>query len=166
MCKASNTNSKISIEVNDRSARVSFDIPVVASENTPENWENLAIDILGSFSTRIIESLRRRIAACEAKLVHHLDTAYTTEYGQRILYKNGKVQESFNYPNYQGMKDCIKALEFSSFRAVLDNRPWIDQILKALLNDPEQNHEDAGGFKYSQLVSLLCEVHMFPKQDC
>ena len=62
--------------------------------------------------------------------------------------------------SYEAMSDCIKALQFSQFRSVLENPMWIDQIIKALLNDTEQNHEDAGGFKYSQLVSMLCGLQL------
>ena len=36
-----------------------------------------------------------------------------------------------------------------------------DQKIKALLNDTEQDHSDCGGFKYSELVSMLCELHAF-----
>lgn len=124
----------------------------------------ICIDILSAFSNRIIDALRRRQAACKAKLFKNLGTAYTDSNHMQIFYKEGNRLCSFNMPNYEAMSDCIKALRFSKFRAVLDEPTWIDQIIKALLNDPDQNHEDAGGFKYSELVSLLCATHMYHVQ--
>ena len=122
----------------------------------------ISCDILGSFSKRIIASLERRMSACMEKLMNHFDTAFTYPYGGQIFYraKNNRL-EAFNLPTYEGMEECIEALKHSRFAEVLDNSMWVDQILKALLNDPEQDHSDAGCFKYSQLVSLLMECHLY-----
>lgn len=122
------------------------------------------VDILGAFSSRIIDSLKRRQESCKTKLFKNIETAFTDSNGMQIGYKEGTRFCTFNIPNYNAMSDCIKALRFSEFGTVLDEPTWIDQILKALLNDPEQNHEDAGGFKYSELVSMLCAIHMYHVQ--
>ena len=62
------------------------------------------------------------------------------------------------------MKDAVKALSQSQFKSFLKNKLWIDQTLKALLNDTEQDHSDMGGFRYSQLVSILCELQACPQE--
>ena len=59
----------------------------------------------------------------------------------------------------------IKALRESQFKAYFENKFWVDQTLKALLNDTEMHHEDKGCFKYSELISLLCELQACPP-DC
>lgn len=120
---------------------------------------NICVDIIEAFSSRIIASLERRQEACKAKLFKNIGTAFTDPNGLQIVYKEDKRTCIFNMPSYEAMSDCINALQFYQFRAVLENPMWIDQIIKALLNDTEQNHEDAGGFKYSQLVSVLCGFH-------
>lgn len=117
--------------------------------------------IFNAFSSRIIAALKRRQAACKAKLFKNIGTAFTDSNGMQIWYKEGNRLCSFNMLSYAAMSDCIKAFQFSEYHAVLREPAWIDQIIKALLNDPEQNHEDAGGFKYSELVSMLCAIHMY-----
>ena len=126
---------------------------------TESQVKGIYADIIGAFSSRIIASLERRQEACKAKLFKNIGTAFTDPNGLHIMYKEDNRTCTFNMPSYEAMSDCIKALRFSEFRAVLDKPTWIDQIIKALLNDTEQNHEDAGGFKYSQLVSMLCDLH-------
>ena len=127
---------------------------------TESQVKGTCADIIGAFSSRIIASLERRQDACKAKLFKNIGTAYTDSNHMQIFYKEGNRLCSFNMPSYEAMSDCIKALQFSEFRDVLDEPMWIDQIIKALLHDTEQNHEDAGGFKYSQLVSMLCGLHL------
>ena len=127
---------------------------------TESQIKGIHADIIGAFSSRIIASLERRQEACKAKLFKNIGTAFTDPNGLQIVYKEDNRTCTFNMLSYNAMLDCIKALQFSQFRTVLENPMWIDQIIKALLNDTEQNHEDAGGFKYSQLVSMLCSIHM------
>ena len=158
-------NNPFELERTEEGIRLSMILPV--REPNPENFltEDQAMarcmDILGSFSKRIIASLERRQEACKAKLFKNLGTAFTDPNCMQIGYMEDKRLCTFNMPSYGAMSDCIKALKFSQFRSVLENPTMIDQIIKALLNDTEQNHEDAGGFKYSQLVSMLCEFHIF-----
>ena len=126
---------------------------------TESQVKDIRADIIGAFSSRIIGSLERRQEACKAKLFKNIGTAFTDPDGLQIVYKENNHTCIFNMSSYEAMSECIKALQFSKFRAVLEKPMWIDQIIKALLNDTEQNHEDAGGFKYSQLVSMLCDIH-------
>ena len=127
---------------------------------TESQVKGTCADIIGAFSSRIIASLERRQNACKAKLFKNIGTAFTDPDGLQIVYKEDNRTCIFNMPSYEAMSDCINALQFSQFRSVLESPMWIDQIIKALLNDTEQNHEDAGGFKYSQLVSMLCGLHL------
>ena len=118
-------------------------------------------DMISSFSDLIIASLERRMTACQNNLINHIsDITYND--GCHIVWKkkNGG-RGNFNVPSLKNMQDCVKALEQGCQKAVLDNPAWIDQILKALLNDTEQDHSDKGGFPYSELISLLMEIHMF-----
>jgi len=120
------------------------------------------MDILGSFSDIIKSSLERRMEACQQNLINHIQDVEFND-GKHIVYnrKDGSCG-TFNIPSFQGMQDCVKALEQSQYKSILKNKLWIDQILKALLNDTEQHHEDQGVFKYSDLISMLCELHACP----
>ena len=122
----------------------------------------LMMDIIGAFSPRIIASLERRMQACQSLLINHINDIEYND-GQHICWrrKDGTGGD-FNIPSFQAMQDCIKALEHSCFKDFCKNKAWIDQTLKALLNDTEQDHSDCGGFRYSQLVSILCELQACP----
>ena len=122
------------------------------------------LDIVGAFSPRIIGSLQRRMKACQQLLINHIDDIEYND-GQHICWrrKDGTTG-NFNIPSFQAMQDCVKALEHSCFKEFTQKKPWVDQTLKALLNDTEQDHSDCGGFKYSQLVSILCELQACPTE--
>jgi hypothetical protein len=57
------------------------------------------------------------------------------------------------------MKNAISVLKEGKWKQFLESGIYLDQTLKALLNDTEQDHSDEGSFKYSELVSLLCEFY-------
>ena len=134
-----------------------FDIDKFKSDNVGR-----MMDILGSFSDIIKASLERRMEACQQNLINHIQDVEFND-GRHIVYhrRDGSVG-TFNVPTFQAMQDCVKALKESQFKSVLKNKLWVDQILKALLNDVEQHHEDQGRFKYSDLISMLCELHACP----
>lgn len=119
-------------------------------------------DLIGSFSTRIIASLERRMRACQENLIRHLDDVeYSDDCGHIVYRRKDGSTGTFNVPSFNAMKDAVKALKKSFWKDFLSNSIWIDQTIKALLNDTEQDHSDCGGFKYSELVSMLCELHAF-----
>lgn len=122
----------------------------------------LMMDIIGAFSPRIIASLERRMQACQRNLLNHLEDIEYND-GMHICWrrKDGTGGD-FNVPSFKAMQDAVKALEHSCFREFCTKKVWIDQTLKALLNDTEQDHSDCGGFRYSQLVSVLCELQACP----
>ena len=125
----------------------------------------LMIDIIGAFSPRIIASLERRMQACQSLLIVHINDIEYND-GRHICWrrKDGTGGD-FNIPSFEAMQNCIKALEKSDFKMFCTRRSWIDQVLKALLNDTEQDHSDMGGFRYSQLVSILCELQSCPYSE-
>jgi hypothetical protein len=118
-----------------------------------------ALDLIGAYSPILIASLERRMQACEQNLIRHLnDIEYADDCGHIVYVRKDKTRGNFNIPSFNTMKDAVKALSQSQFKSFFENKCWIDQTLKALLNDTEMHHEDKGCFKYSELISLLCEL--------
>ena len=120
---------------------------------------NYSIDLIGEYSSILIASLKRRMLACEQNLIKHLDSIeYADNCGHIVYVRKDKTRGGFNVYSFNAMKDAVKALSQSQFKAFFENKCWVDQTLKALLNDTEMHHEDRGCFKYSDLISLLCEL--------
>ena len=137
-----------------------FDIDVMRQRS-----KNYALDLIGAYSPILISSLERRMQACEQNLIRHLDDIeYADNCGHIVYVRKDKTRGNFNIPSFNAMKDAIKALHQSQFKSFLGNKSWIDQTLKALLNDTEMHHEDKGCFKYSELISLLCELQACPPE--
>lgn len=123
--------------------------------------ENYSLDLIGAYSPILIASLERRMQACEQNLIKHLNSIeYADNCGHIVYVRKDKSRGFFNVPSFNAMKDATTALYKSQFKSFIENKFWIDQTLKALLNDTEQHHEDMKGFKYSELISLLCELHI------
>lgn len=115
-------------------------------------------ELIRAFSYRLIDSLKRRMAACQKNLLNHINdcTAYG---GCTIMWirKDG-TKGYFNIPSFETMKDAVDALEHRNWWTFYRSKPMVDQTIKALMNDPEQDHSDAEQFRYSELVSALCEA--------
>ena len=123
------------------------------------------MDLIGAYSPLLIASLKRRMQACEENLIRHLDDIeYADDCGHIVYVRKDKTRGSFNVPSFNAMNTAIATLQKSKFKSFLENKIWIDQTLKALLNDTEQHHEDMKGFKYSELISLLCELQACPSE--
>ena len=157
------TEMNITVQIpfcNKKGSDNDIDLNEVRKKREARNW-----DLLGTFSKRIIASLERRMRACQENLIHHLDDVVYSDKARCIVYcrKDGS-EGNFNMQSFNAMKDCVKALKQSCWRSVLENPFWIDQILKALLNDTEMDHSDEGVLKYSDLISLLCEIHLMNPQ--
>lgn len=145
---------------NKRGSDNDIDLSELRRKREARNW-----DLLGTFSERIIDSLERRMRACQENLIRHLDdVVYSDEAGCIVYSRKDGSEGKFNTISFNAMKDCVKALKQSCWIGVLENPFWIDQIIKALLNDTEQDHSDKGVFKYSELISLLCEIHLMGPQ--
>lgn len=132
-----------------------FDIDRVRTRHETYAW-----DLLGSFSKRLIASLERRMKACRENLIRHIDNIeYSDECGHIVYVRKDGTRGTFNVSSYECMQQAVKALKQSCWKEFMHNPFWADQTLKALLNDTEQDHSDEKNLKYSELVSLLCEVH-------
>lgn len=115
--------------------------------------------IVNAFSSRIIASLRRRMAACQQLLINHVnDIEYNN--GVDICWKRKDGSFGcFNIPSFMAMQSALEELEKEAQPCLASGQ--IDQILKALLNDTENiSHEDANGYKWSELISTLCWHHV------
>ena len=124
-----------------------------------------SLDLIGAYSPILIASLERRMQACEQNLIRHLDDIdYADDCGHIEYIRKDKTHGNFNVSSFNAMKDAVKALSQSQFKSFFENKIWIDQTLKALLNDTEMHHEDKGCFKYSELISLLCELQACPPE--
>ena len=131
-------------------------------DKSRKRTEAFLFDLIGSFASRMIASLERRMRACQENLIRHLnDVEYSDECGHIVYRRKDGSTGTFNVPSFNMMKDAVTALKQSRWREFKDNPFWIDQTLKALLNDTEQDHSDCGKLKYSDLVNFLCEVHAF-----
>ena len=124
----------------------------------------MMLNIVGAFSPRIINSLQRRMQACQSLLINHINDIEYNDGMHICWYRKDGTGGDFNIPSFQAMQDAVKALEHSCFKEFCTKKVWIDQTLKALLNDTEQDHSDMGGFRYSQLVSILCELQACPPE--
>ena len=114
-------------------------------------------DLIGSFSEMIIKSVERRMQACQAQLLEHISEG--KGYGESVFVwvdKRG-VTRTFNLTSYKLMEDVVKSLKQSDWRFLCTTGPAKVQVVKALMNDPEQDHSDRGDFHYSELVSFLTE---------
>jgi len=142
-----------------KSAGSDFDL-----DKARERGTALMMSIIEAFSPHIIASLERRMQACQSLLLAHINDIEYND-GMHICWrrKDGTGGD-FNIPSFQAMQDCVKALEHSCFKEFCTKKVWIDQTLKALLNDTEQDHSDMDGFRYSQLVSILCELQACPPE--
>ena len=119
------------------------------------------LDLLGTYSEIIMSSLVHRMTACMNNLKNHFnDIEYCDECGHIVYVRKDNTRGQFNVPSYEAMQDAIKALQQSSYKEFLENPVWVDQTLKALLNDTEHHQVDLKEFKYSELISLLCEAHV------
>ena len=126
---------------------------------------NYSTDLIEAYSPILIASLKRRMQACEENLIRHLnDIEYADHCGHIIYVRKDKTRGGFNVHSFNAMKDAIKALSQRQFKSFFENKCWVDQTLKALLNDTEMHHDDKGCFKYSDLISLLCELQACPPE--
>ena len=156
------------IKINHENVEMTIQIPFCNTQKgsdfdldkSRKHAEAFLFDLIGSFSKRMIASLERRMCACQENLMRHLDTVEYADNCGHIVYrrKDGSVG-TFNVPSFEVMKNAVKALRQSNWREFKDNPAFIDQTLKALLNDTEQDHSDIGKLKYSDLISFLCEAH-------
>lgn len=153
--KYTEMNVQIQIPFCNKQKGADFDL-----DKSRKRAEAFLFDLIGSFAPRMIASLERRMRACQENLIRHLDTVeYSDECGHIVYRRKDGSTGTFNVPSFNVMKDAVKALKQSDWHGFKNNPMFIDQTLKALLNDTEQDHSDCGKLKYSDLISFLCEAH-------
>lgn len=127
--------------------------------------QEYAKSIIETYVDILIGTLTRRMTACALHLQLHLDDIdYADNCGHICWKRRDGSYGQFNVKSYEAMENAIKALKQGCFGEFLEKPAWIDQTLKALLNDPEDTHKDFKEHKYSELVSLLCEAHTVSHQ--
>ena len=156
------TELNLTVQVPFCNKQAGSDFDLDKARKKQEAW---VFDLIGSYSTLIIESLKRRMKACQENLIRHLDDVeYSDECGHIVYRRKDNSTGTFNVPSFKAMQEAVTALRQSRWRDYMNNPIWIDQTLKALLNDTVQDHSDKGTLKYSDLVSVLCELHAFNRK--
>lgn len=115
-------------------------------------------DIIGAFSERLIAAIKRRMEACQNNLLNHLEDCVSHN-GQVISWirKDGTTG-SFSVVSFEIMEKAVASLKKGAWWEFATNKLMVDQTIKALLNDTEQDHSDAGSFRYSELCSVLLSL--------
>lgn len=118
-------------------------------------------DILQAFRGRLIETLERRLEACQRNLLNHLSTIKSND-GDLIVYqrKDGSYG-MFNPFSYSLMEKALEDLRVGKVDRLLTDSWWAMQIVEGLLNDPETDHSDSELYKFSDLVSVLVNIIKF-----
>ncbi len=151
-----------------KDSTISFNLPLkefsfdeASIEALELKVKHLAHDILGSFSSYLIKVLEARQEACLTKLLSHITDAYQVgPYTVEWKRKNG-TYDHFSKASFEAMTEGIELLKNSNWEEFLNETLVLDQTIKALLNMPNLDHSDQGGFRFSELVSLLMECYMF-----
>lgn len=118
--------------------------------------------ILEAFAPRLIEVLEARMAACRKKLLDHISEAFTPTEGIICWTRKDGSADHYSQASFDAMEAAVKCLKKSGADFKYAPLAVVDQTLKALLNMPELDHSDMGGFTFAELVSVLCELHANP----
>ena len=158
-------SNNINLSFNENGCTVKFNLPERHETCSEEelNRRKTAIrsrlhDLLGSFAPRMIEALQARMSACRQKLLAHIGEAWTPCVGIICWQRSDGVTDHFSQSSYETMGRAIMNLSAGNFAGFFENVLEVDQTLKALLNMPELDHSDCGGFRFSELVSALMEA--------
>lgn len=124
-----------------------------------------ALDIIGSFSAYLTLLLKRRGEACMKLLRSHISDVFYNNGFTIAWHRKDGTTGYFNVPTYGNIQEAIKQLQHGRYKEFLNTPSSVDQAIKAIMNDPELDHADSGSFKFSELVSVLCEYHILLKED-
>lgn len=149
------------VEVKNNAVEITTTIPLMRSS---ENFRSpdRAIDIIDAFSTRLILLLKRRGEACVKLLRSHVNEVFFNDGFTIAWHRKDKTVGYFCIPGYKNIQKAIEQLQQGDYNKFLNSHTSTDQAIKAIMNDPELDHSDAGSFKFSELVSVLCECHILP----
>jgi hypothetical protein len=157
--KIRSTENGVEISINVLFPLKNSEASEINTEEIRQRNQGFALDVIGSYREYLIKVLNNRMQACVNNLFNHRDDVVFND-GQQIVYKRKDgSHHSFNVPSYMQMQDCLFALEHGMYKDILRNKVWIDQIIKAICNEPDVAKEDKGTIKFSDLISVLCEIH-------
>lgn len=148
------------IEIKNNAVEITTTIPLMMNDEGLRVCDPIkALDIIVTFSPYIIELLSKRMEACMKLLRAHVnDVIFNNGYTIAWRRKDNSIGY-FNAPSYQVMEEAVKLLKDGEYNKYMKSLPMIDQTIKAIMNDPDLDHSDRGNYKFSQLVSVLCEIH-------
>lgn len=152
------------VEVKNNAVEITTTIPLMQGDEIFRSPDR-AMEIIGSFSAYLIILLKRREEACIKLLRNHINDVFFND-GFTIAWhrKDGTVGY-FCIPGYENIQKAIEQLQHGRYKEFLDTFSSVDQAIKAIMNDPELDHADCGSFKFSELVSVLCEYHFIPEPN-
>lgn len=147
------------VEVKDNAVEITTTIPLMQSDEVFRNPDR-ARRIIGSFSAYLTLLLKRRGEACMKLLGNHINDVFFNDGFTIAWHRKDKTVGYFCIPGYENIQKAIEQLQHSKYKEFLDTPSSVDQAIKAIMNEPELDHADSGSFKFSELVSVLCEVHL------
>lgn len=164
-CTTICTSTAMKVEVVGNAVELTESIPLMENEEgrnicNPEK----ALMIIDSFSSYLVTLLKNRKEACMKLLRSHLNDIFYNNGFTIAWHRKDGTTGYFNIPTYKLMCEAIQALKLGNYEIFLNSKPMIDQAIKAVMNEPSLDHSDAGTFKFSELVSVLCEYHIMPEQ--
>lgn len=165
-------SNNINLSFNENGCTVKFDLPqrseIISEEEMKVrelNRQARLYDLLGSFAPRMIEALEARMQACQQKLLTHIGEAWTPFEGIICWIRKDGTVDHFGQPSFENMQYAVKCLSAGDWQGFC-KYDRVEQTLKALLNMPELDHSDCGGFRFSELVSALIELYAGGISDC
>lgn len=152
-------NNAVEVKVNNNAVEITTTLPLMQS-NEIFRSPGKALDIIGSFSAYLTLLLKRRGEACMKLLRNHINNVFFNDGFTIAWHRNDGTVGYFCVPGYESIQKAIEQLQHGRYKEFLDTPSSVDQTIKAIMNDPELDHSDCGSFKFSELVSVLCEVHL------
>lgn len=152
-------STAMKVEVKNNAVEITTSIPLMQSDEIFRS-PGKALDIIGSFSAYLTILLKRRGEACMKLLRNHINDVFFNDGFTVAWHRKDGTVGYFCIPGYENIQKAIGQLQNGRYKEFLDTPSSVDQAIKAIMNDPELDHSDCGSFKFSELVSVLCEVHL------
>jgi hypothetical protein len=96
--------------------------------------------------------------ACQSNLLNHLEDCVAHDAQVITWTRKDGTQGGFSIVSFEVMEKAVCALKKGAWWEFATKKEMVDQTIKALLNDTEQDHSDCGGFRYSELCSTLISL--------
>ena len=132
-----------------------FRIPhtlVTTEDLTP----HLAKDILGPWKDVCVQALELRIDALVTQVFKNRKNAIANPHAI-YLKKDNNTISCIEIRSFHAMGRAVNNLQVRNYKALLEDKECVKELLKALYWIPEEWKEDQGGFGFGQLVSILTD---------